>query len=96
MEELNGNFKAAYLGAEYHNIDGTGWPDAVVMENQGSVFDGTYRTKMYFPECTCMVDDVCLSSYSETDWGKCNSCYSVFPYQGDIVACPKCGARVVN
>ena len=44
------NFKAAYCGAEYHNIDGTGWPDAVVMENQGSIFDGTYESKIYYPE----------------------------------------------
>ncbi len=34
---------------EYHNIDGTGWPDAVVVDNGGDIFEHTYETRVYFP-----------------------------------------------
>ena len=34
---------------EYHNIDGTGWPDAVVVDNGGDIFEHTYETRIYFP-----------------------------------------------
>ena len=34
---------------EYHNIDGTGWPDAVVVDNGGDVFDHTYAIRTYYP-----------------------------------------------
>ena len=61
------NFKATYCGAEYHNIDGTGWPDAVVMENQGSVLNGTYESKMYYPKCTMDIN-VHISIIGCDDW----------------------------
>ena len=47
------------------------------------------------PERTCTIDDIYFSN-SETDWGKCSNCNKVFPYQNDVVACPKCGAKVVD
>ena len=59
----NDNFKATYCGAEYHNIDGTGWPDAVVMENQGSVLDGTYESRIYYLERTCSYVEHCDGTY---------------------------------
>ena len=46
-------------------------------------------------ECTCTIDDIYFPN-SETDWGKCSNCNKVFPYQNDVVACPKCGAKVVD
>ena len=94
----NDNFKATYCGAEYHNIDGTGWPDAVVMENQGSVLDGTYESKMYYPERTCELadkrwdDGTCV-------WGvECSECGSRFSYETGTCwkYCPSCGAKVMN
>lgn len=45
----NRDFKARFAGANYHNIDGTGWPDSVVMENGGRVLEGTYESREYFP-----------------------------------------------
>ena len=47
------------------------------------------------PERTCTIDDIYFPN-SETDWGKCSNCSKVFPYQNDVVACPKCGAKVVD
>ena len=47
------------------------------------------------PERTCTIDDIYFPN-SETDWGKCSNCNKVFPYQNDVVACPKCGAKVVD
>ena len=93
-----GDFKATYCGAEYHNIDGTGWPDAVVMENQGSVLDGTYESRMYYPERTCELadkrwdDGTCV-------WGvECSECGSRFSYETGTCwkYCPSCGAKVVK
>ena len=47
-------------------------------------------------ERTCTVENIYSTGYQETDWGECSSCCGVFPYQGDVVACPKCGAKVVD
>lgn len=43
------SFKAGVCGTEYHNIDGTGWPDAVVVDNGGDIFEHAYETRVYFP-----------------------------------------------
>lgn len=43
------SFKAGVCGMEYHNIDGTGWPDAVVVDNGGDIFEHAYETRTYFP-----------------------------------------------
>ena len=92
-------FKATYCGAEYHNIDGTGWPYAVVMENQGSVLDGTYESRMYYPKHTCK------NSYiggCEVEF-KCSACeeHCFYPKKGNGKYmkpryCPSCGAKVVE
>lgn len=42
------SFKAVVCGMEYHNIDGTGWPDAVVVDNGGDIFEHAYETRTYF------------------------------------------------
>lgn len=42
------SFKAGVCGMEYHNIDGTGWPDAVVVDNGGDIFEHAYETRTYF------------------------------------------------
>ena len=47
-------------------------------------------------ERTCTVEGLYSPGYSETDWGRCSRCCGVFPYQDDVVACPKCGAKVVE
>ena len=44
-------------------------------------------------EHTCSIEDV-TSGYTETNWGRCSSCGEKFPYQGDVAACPCCGAKV--
>lgn len=49
------SFKAAVCGMEYHNIDGTGWPDAVVVENEGDPMAGTYEVRSYYPVDTDML-----------------------------------------
>ena len=102
------NFKATYCGAEYHNIDGTGWPYAVVMENQGSVLDGTYESKMYYPERTYELTDkrrdngTCVwESWDDGTcvWGiECSECGSRFSYETGACwkYCPSCGAKVVS
>ena len=91
----NDNFKATYCGAEYHNIDGTGWPDAVVMENQGSVLDGTYESKRYYPKRTCEVTEY-------NDYGPhAEDCTIVLSCGHETIGyipnyCPSCGAKVVE
>ena len=83
------NFKATYCGAEYHSIDGTGWPDAVVMENQGSVLDGTYESMMYYLERT-----------TRRIWNKYNDCFECENCGKRIEPrwsyCPRCGARIAK
>ena len=89
------NFKAIYYGAEYHNIDGTGWPDAVVMENQGSVLDGTYESRMYYPERTCEVIEYNDCGPHAEDCTIVLSCgHRTLGYIPNY--CPSCGAKVVN
>lgn len=42
--------KCRTAGCGYFNsIDGTGWPDYVMVENDGEVFKGTYDVREYFP-----------------------------------------------
>lgn len=42
--------KCRTAGCGYFNIiDGTGWPDYVMVENDGDVFKGTYDVREYFP-----------------------------------------------
>ena len=90
-EQLSDDFKATFCGAEYHNIDGTGWPDAVVMENQGSVLDGTYESRMYYPERTCRYE-----STNRCTWA-CTSCgREIDVLHRGYNYCPNCGAKVVE
>ena len=92
-----GDFKATYCGAEYHNIDGTGWPDAVVMENQGSVLDGTYESRTYYPERTCTLTNR-RWDHGMCTWGvECSECVARFEHEtGECWRyCPSCGAKVV-
>ena len=85
----NDNFKATYCGAEYHNIEGTGWPDAVVMENQGSVLDGTYESKIYYPERTTR-----RIWNKNSDCFKCENCGKVM--KPEWTYCTSCGARIAR
>ena len=42
--------KCRTAGCGYFNsIDGTGWPDYVMVENDGEVLKGTYDVREYFP-----------------------------------------------
>ena len=42
--------KCRTAGCGYFNrIDGKGWPDYVMVENDGEVFKGTYDVREYFP-----------------------------------------------
>ena len=42
--------KCRTAGCGYFNsIDGEGWPDYVMVENDGEVFKGTYDVREYFP-----------------------------------------------
>ena len=88
-EKPSDDFKATFCGAEYHNIDGTGWPDAVVMENQGSVLDGTYESRMYCPERTTR-----LIWNKHDDCFECESCGKGM--KPEWTYCPRCGAKVVG
>ena len=96
-----GDFKATYCGAEYHNIDGTGWPDAVVMENQGSVLDGTYESRMYYPERTCTMDrenhcSICRENTPNTlYWVNLGGGFRTVKSRKPLF-CGHCGARVVS
>ena len=60
--------------------------------NNGKELIEAWNTRV---ERTCSIEDV-TSGYTETNWGRCSSCGDKFPYQGDVVACPCCGARVVQ
>ena len=99
---ISNNFKATYCGAEYHNIDGTGWPDAVVMENQGSVLDGTYESKRYYPERTCKMELIKNGAiYRVWRFSCCGYEYSENMTDSGATElpgtrCPKCGAEVVE
>lgn len=98
-----GDFKATYCGAEYHNIDGTGWPDAVVMENQGSVLDGTYESRMYYPERTCKLDKSFkepgfMENVMEYECSECGGLTNaqIFHASDEPRYCMMCGARVAK
>ena len=67
------------------------WPESVDVMHEGAV-----ASLKYVPERTCTVEGLYSPGYSETDWGRCSRCCGVFPYQGDVVACPKCGAKVAE
>lgn len=42
--------KCRTAGCGYFNsVDGTGWPDYVMVENDGEVLKGTYDVREYFP-----------------------------------------------
>lgn len=43
------DFKAQVVGFNYSNIDGTDWPDAVVLDNGVSVFGDEYAQRYYYP-----------------------------------------------
>lgn len=87
---MSDDFKATFCGAEYHNIDGTGWPDAVVMENQGSVLDGTYESRTYYPERTCSL----RSRYTSLYCYECSECGKGM--KPEWAYCPRCGAKVME
>ena len=93
------NFKATYCGAEYHNIDGTGWPYAVVMENQGSVFDGTYESIRYYPERTTKLvwdkyDECWKCKACGEDWGEIYFIQDCIPYR--MHYCSNCGTKITG
>ena len=43
------DFKAQVIGFNYSNIDGTGWPNAVSLDNGESVFSDEYANRDYYP-----------------------------------------------
>lgn len=43
------DFKAQVIGFNYSNIDGTGWPHAVSLDNGESVFGDEYAQRDYYP-----------------------------------------------
>lgn len=43
------DFKAQVVGFNYSNIDGTGWPDAVAINNGESIFSDEYAQRYYYP-----------------------------------------------
>ena len=46
---MTDTFKPVVEGMEFHVIDGTGFPDAVLVSNGVNVMDGTYIDKYYYP-----------------------------------------------
>ena len=100
---MRDDFKATYCGSEYHNIDGTGWPDAVVMENQGSVLDGTYESRMYYPDRTCtmqrtFVKPVLMEHVQEYECSECGGLTNAQVFgESDVPRyCARCGARITE
>lgn len=65
-------FKAKVCGLEYTNMDGTGWPYCVVVDNDGDVLKGTYDTRTYYP-----IDRKMLIELADLMEG------STFEYAGD-------------
>lgn len=62
--------KCRTAGCGYFNsIDGTGWPDYVMVENDGDVFKGTYDVREYFPVNIRAL--LALADEMETDGSDC-------------------------
>lgn len=74
--------KCRTAGCGYFNsIDGTGWPDYVMVENDGEVFKGTYDVREYFPvnirALLALADEIKsdTSRVDELQLGIYGSCY---------------------
>ena len=71
---------------EYHNIDGTGWPDAVVVDNGGGIFEHAYETRTYFP-----VDrNALLTLAEEMDEATCDKRGEMSVSLGDVWGWAEC------
>ena len=58
------------VGCGYYNsIDGMGWPDYVMVENDGEVLKGTYDVREYFPVNIRAL--LALADEMETDGADC-------------------------
>jgi len=69
---MTDTFKPVVEGMEFHVIDGTGFPDAVLVSNGGKVTDGTYIDKYYYPvghckNCDKRHSDWCPMYHSSSD-----------------------------
>lgn len=82
-------FKPKFTGMSFHNMDGIGWPDSVVVDNGGSVLEGTYESMTYTPERTCKNAD------KSSGWFCCSEC-SKSSLDRWPTYCPNCGAKVVE
>lgn len=49
------DFKPQLEGFEFHNIEGSGWPDAVVVSNSRSINEG-FDTRYYYPVSSRITD----------------------------------------
>lgn len=65
---MNDTFKPVIEGMEFHVIDSTGFPDAVLVSNGGKVTDGTYRDKYYYPVVYCKH---CIHRHNNDGSGLC-------------------------
>lgn len=91
-----------------HSIDGSGWPDAEIVDNGGDPRTPAYEQKTYVPQRTCLMD-----SKGPDDAGgrgrldhrfRCRACGHVFHYHAADGAaavsapafCPECGAQVLR
>ena len=86
------DFKASYLGANYVNIDGTGWPDSVVMSNGGDDTTGTWETKLYAPRVLARAVPVRSRDF-DTKGFMCSNCGYGVDKRNDTF-CANCGAKL--
>lgn len=94
---MSGDFKPAFEGMNFHNLDGSGWPDSVVVGNGGDIGDGTYEARDYVPWRTCSFtydpvhdDMVCGACGCWLDM----AAYAAMETAGAFRFCPGCGAKV--
>ena len=79
-------FKPVVEGMEFHAIDGTGFPDAVLVSNGGNVMDGTYIDKYYYPVVHAHW------KYDKNGVFWCSRCECIPATKSDF--CPNCGAKI--
>jgi DNA-directed RNA polymerase subunit RPC12/RpoP len=86
--------QAHFDGYEYHTLMPTEFPDAIVMANDGDIFDGSYVSKRYVQQRTC-------SDVGNPGIFSCSACGATLTVGAEnqtdetVRYCPSCGAEVV-
>lgn len=82
-------------GYDYHTLMPTEFPDAIVMANDGDIFDESYVSKRYVQQRTChFVDRDENGNPAAYRDGFCDRCGEEMD-DADLF-CPNCGAEVVD